>query len=93
MILSLDYQNYHAQIVTADAQFSHHDGVIVLVTGCLTGNNNEKRKFTQTFFLAPQDKGYFVLNDIFRYVDDVSGTDADGSSPTHLLTPTVGMFY
>ena len=28
--------------------------------------------FTQSFFLAPQDKGYFVLNDVFRYVDDGS---------------------
>lgn len=29
-----------------------------------------KRKFTQTFFLAPQDNGYFVLNDVFRYVKE-----------------------
>ena len=26
------------------------------------------RKFCQAFFLAPQEKGYFVLNDIFRYL-------------------------
>lgn len=94
MILSLDYQNYHAQILTADAQFSHGDGVIVLVTGCLTGNNNDRRKFTQTFFLAPQDNGYFVLNDIFRYIDEeiTNGTsnNADGNSPIHTLTPTIG---
>ncbi|XP_024018261.1 ras GTPase-activating protein-binding protein 2 [Morus notabilis] len=91
MILSLDYQNYHAQILSADAQFSYKDGVIVLVTGCLTGNNNEKRKFTQSFFLAPQDKvakSYFVLNDVFRYIDDVANNDADGSSQTP-LTPVV----
>lgn len=24
----------------------------------------------QTFFLAPQDKGYFVLNDIFHFIDE-----------------------
>lgn len=94
MILSLDYQNYHAQILTADAQFSYKDGVIVLVTGCLTGNNNERRKFTQSFFLAPQDKvakSYFVLNDVFRYIDDVANNDVDESSQTP-LTPVVGMF-
>lgn len=28
------------------------------------------RKFVQTFFLAPQDTGYFVLNDIFHFVTD-----------------------
>ncbi|XP_060192254.1 nuclear transport factor 2-like isoform X2 [Lycium barbarum] len=70
MICSLDYKNYKAEIKTADAQESFKDGVIVLVTGCLTGKDNLRRKFTQTFFLAPQDKGYFVLNDVFRYVEE-----------------------
>lgn len=28
------------------------------------------RKFAQTFFLAEQPNGYFVLNDIFRYLKD-----------------------
>ncbi|KAL6961173.1 hypothetical protein U1Q18_038936 [Sarracenia purpurea var. burkii] len=69
-ICSFDYKNYKAEIKTADAQESYKDGVIVLVTGCLTGPDKIKRKFSQTFFLAPQDKGYFVLNDVFRYVED-----------------------
>ncbi|XP_052195840.1 nuclear transport factor 2-like isoform X2 [Diospyros lotus] len=69
-ICSFDYKNCKAEIKTADAQESYKDGVIVLVTGCLTGPDNIRRKFTQTFFLAPQDKGYFVLNDVFRYVED-----------------------
>jgi hypothetical protein len=42
----------------------------VLVTGCLTGKDNLRRKFAQSFFLAPQDNGFFVLNDVFRYVED-----------------------
>ncbi|MBA0859121.1 hypothetical protein Goshw_003516 [Gossypium schwendimanii] len=69
-VLSLNYQDYTAEIKTADAQDSFEKGVIVVVTGCLTGKDNIRRKFTQTFFLAPQDKGYFVLNDIFRYIED-----------------------
>ncbi|KAG8366960.1 hypothetical protein BUALT_Bualt16G0022600 [Buddleja alternifolia] len=69
-ICSLDYKNYKAEIKTADAQDSYNDGVIVLVTGCLTGKDNLRRKFSQTFFLAPQDKGYYVLNDVFRYVEE-----------------------
>ena len=56
--------------MTADAQKSYKEGVTVLVTGCLTGKDNLKRKFAQSFFLAPQDNGYFVLNDVFRYVED-----------------------
>ncbi|KAJ4961751.1 hypothetical protein NE237_021661 [Protea cynaroides] len=69
-IISLDYTDYKAEIKTVDAQESFADGVIVLVTGWLTGKDNVRMKFTQSFFLAPQDRGYFVLNDIFRYVDE-----------------------
>ncbi|XAR51235.1 hypothetical protein NMG60_11005801 [Bertholletia excelsa] len=69
-LLSLDYGNYKAEIKTADAQESYKEGVIVLVTGCLTGKDNVRRKFTQTFFLAPQENGFFVLNDVFRYVEE-----------------------
>ncbi|KAI3942876.1 hypothetical protein MKW92_017910 [Papaver armeniacum] len=69
-ILSLNSTDYKAEIKTADAQYSHVDGVIVLVTGCLTGKDNVGRKFTQSFFLAPQEKGYYVRNDVFRYLDE-----------------------
>lgn len=57
-----------AEIETVDAQESLSGGVIVLVTGHLTGRQDGvRREFTQTFFLAPQEKGFFVLNDLFRY--------------------------
>ncbi|GLT28160.1 hypothetical protein SLA2020_031110 [Shorea laevis] len=69
-ILSLDYLNFKAEISTVDALDSHNGGVLVLVTGFLTGKDNLRQKFTQSFFLAPQDNGYFVLNDLLRYVDD-----------------------
>ncbi|KAI3895256.1 hypothetical protein MKX03_030605 [Papaver bracteatum] len=69
-ILSLNSTDYKAEIKTADAQYSHMDGVIVLVTGCLTGKDKVGRKFTQSFFLAPQEKGYYVRNDVFRYLDE-----------------------
>ncbi|XP_020571961.1 ras GTPase-activating protein-binding protein 1-like [Phalaenopsis equestris] len=70
-ILSMDYSEFRAQIKTVDAQESLNGGVIVLVTGYLFGKDNVKRDFTQTFFLATQDSGYYVLNDIFRYVEEV----------------------
>lgn len=69
-ILSQDYGKLCANITTVDAQDSYNGGVFVLVTGYLIENDNSRRKFTQSFFLAPQDPGYFVLNDVFRYVDD-----------------------
>lgn len=79
-IQSLGYKNYKAEIKTADAQESYQGGFIVLVTGCLTGTDNVRRRFTQTFFLAPQEKGYFVLNDVFRYVEKDEQLDTTAAS-------------
>ncbi|KAK2979645.1 hypothetical protein RJ640_015053 [Escallonia rubra] len=79
-IQALEYKNYKAEIKTADAQESYQAGVIVLVTGCLTGKDNVRRKFSQTFFLAPQEKGYFVLNDVFRYVEESEPLETTSAS-------------
>ncbi|PKA54470.1 Nuclear transport factor 2 [Apostasia shenzhenica] len=71
-ILSMDHSEYRAQIKTVDTQESLNGGVLVLVTGYLNGNDSLRREFVQTFFLATQEKGYYVLNDIFRYVEDTN---------------------
>jgi hypothetical protein len=68
--MSLDYGDFKAEIVTVDSQDSLTGGVLVMVTGALSSQMSGKRNFVQSFFLAPQEKGYFVLNDIFRYVDE-----------------------
>ncbi|KAF6171409.1 hypothetical protein GIB67_009550 [Kingdonia uniflora] len=74
LILSFSSFDDKARINTVDSQNSYNDGVIVLVTGSLTKKDNLTRNFSQSFFLAPQDNGgYFVHNDVFRFVsDDVS---------------------
>ncbi|MFS8026519.1 putative Ras GTPase-activating protein-binding protein [Helianthus anomalus] len=59
-ILSLNYGDFKAEIKSVDAQESLNGGVSVLVTGYMTGMDNIQQQFTQSFFLAPQDKGYFV---------------------------------
>ncbi|KAL4587938.1 hypothetical protein LXL04_000815 [Taraxacum kok-saghyz] len=74
-ILSLNYDEFRAEIKSVDAQESLDGGVNVLVTGYLTGKDNIVRNFTQSFFLAPQDKGYFVLNDIFRYMENANNNE------------------
>lgn len=87
-ILSLNYEDFTAEIKTADAQDSYGEGVIVLVTGCLTGKDNVRRNFTQMFFLAPQEKGYFVLNDVFRYLDDNESQPVN-SAPSNSISDNV----
>lgn len=92
-ILSLDYGKLSADITSVDAQDSYNGGVFVLVTGHLIGIDNLRRKFTQSFFLAPQDPGYFVLNDVFRYVDDAgqqNGNQALVDGVEGPLTPEQG---
>ncbi|WJX81620.1 myosin ATPase [Trifolium repens] len=93
-ILSLGYSELSAEIISVDAQESHGGGVIVLVTGFMIGKDDIKQKFTQCFFLAPQEKGYFVLNDVFRYVEEngIKGSDQDigfPASPDNVSDPPV----
>ena len=70
-----------AEIKAVDAQESLGGGVTVLVMGHLTGRTGVGREFVQSFFLAPQEKGYFVLNDILRYVGDGEGEEGAGHLP------------
>jgi hypothetical protein len=71
-VMSVDYSDFKAEIKTVDSQESLMGGVLVMVNGSLSSESTGKRNFTQSFFLAPQEKGYFVLNDIFRYLDEPS---------------------
>lgn len=58
-----------------DAQPSKDGGVLLMVTGTITKQNEPPRQFVQSFFLAEQQSSmktyppaYFVLNDTFRIV-------------------------
>ncbi|KAK4351640.1 hypothetical protein RND71_030953 [Anisodus tanguticus] len=86
-ILSLNYGDFRAEIKSVDSQESFNGGVLVLVTGYLTGKDNLIRNFSQTFFLAPQDRGYFVLNDMFRYVESVNQHDTSPVPATDVVAP------
>ncbi|KAK6122797.1 hypothetical protein DH2020_043459 [Rehmannia glutinosa] len=69
LIMSLDYTGI--EIKTAHSLESWNGGVLVMVSGSVHVKGfNGRKKFVETFFLAPQEKGYFVLNDIFHYVDE-----------------------
>ena len=59
---------------SVDAQRSAGGGVVVVVTGGVVGGAGgpTPRPFVQSFFLAPQEKGFFVLNDVFRYLPTTS---------------------
>lgn len=70
MVMSLNQEECRAEIKTVDSQDSFAGSVLVLVSGAMHHRNSSKRDFVQTFFLAPQERGYYVLNDIFRYLGE-----------------------
>ncbi|CAH1417832.1 unnamed protein product [Lactuca virosa] len=69
LIQSLQFSGI--EIKTINALESWSEGIVVVVSGSVRSKFfNGWRKFVQTFFLAPQEKGYFVMNDIFHFVSE-----------------------
>ncbi|PWN26857.1 hypothetical protein BDZ90DRAFT_232952 [Jaminaea rosea] len=69
-ITALGFQDCKVYVSNVDSQSSASGGIIIQVLGEMSNKNGPWRKFAQTFFLAEQPNGYFVLNDIFRYLKD-----------------------
>jgi len=76
-IKSIGYEDCKVYIHSIDSQSSAGGGIIILVIGEMSNRGQTWRKFTQTFFLAEQPNGYFVLNDIFRYLKEEEADEAD----------------
>ncbi|KAL8494460.1 hypothetical protein ACS0TY_025317 [Phlomoides rotata] len=69
LLLSLNFTGI--EIKTIKSLESWNGGVLVVVSGAVKSRDfSYWRKFVQTFFLAPQEKGYFVLNDMFHFADE-----------------------
>ncbi|KAJ0402532.1 hypothetical protein P43SY_000795 [Pythium insidiosum] len=71
-ILRRDYKGARVDLDhgSIDCQGSLQDGVLVLVTGVMTlASSPTPKPFVQTFFLAVQPNGYFVLNDCLRFLE------------------------
>ncbi|XP_074304273.1 nuclear transport factor 2-like [Silene latifolia] len=59
------------EVTQLNAQNSWNGGVLLIVSGIVRSRNYYgKRKFTQAFFLAPQNKGFFVMNDVLQIQDE-----------------------
>lgn len=70
-IQTLDFQNCKVRLTNVDCQSCGEDKIVAQVIGeMISQGSDEIKKFTQTFVLAPQPNGYYVLNDIFRYIID-----------------------
>ncbi|XP_055982483.1 ras GTPase-activating protein-binding protein 1-like [Sorex fumeus] len=83
-VMSQSFMDCHVEILHVDAQATLSEGVLVQVLGLLSNNNQELRRFMQTFVLAPQGSAegkFYLHNDIFRYLDEVfDGLDTQEQS-------------
>lgn len=68
-IKELDIQDCKVRVSNVDSQESFKN-IVVQVIGEMSNKAAPHRKFVQTFVLAEQPNGYFVLNDIFRYINE-----------------------
>ncbi|KAK1780944.1 hypothetical protein QBC45DRAFT_83427 [Copromyces sp. CBS 386.78] len=68
-IKGLDFQDCKVRISNVDSQGSG-DNIVIQVIGETSNKGAEPKKFVQTFVLAQQPSGYFVLNDMLRYIKE-----------------------
>lgn len=79
-VKQLDFQDCKVRISNVDAQGSV-DNIVIQVIGETSNKSGEPRKFVQTFILAQQPSGYFVLNDILRFIkEEAEEETADASA-------------
>lgn len=71
----MDFQDCKVRVSNVDSQASH-DNIVIQVIGETSNKSAELKKFVQTFVLAQQPTGYFVLNDIFRYINEEGEEEA-----------------
>ncbi|KAF1913709.1 hypothetical protein BDU57DRAFT_520676 [Ampelomyces quisqualis] len=66
-IKGLDFKDTKVRVTNVDTQGSESN-IVIQVIGEISNQGQPHKRFAQTFVLAEQTNGYFVLNDIFRYL-------------------------
>jgi len=69
-IKALDLKQCKVRITNVDSLPSFDNIVIQVIGETSNKGSEEPKKFCQTFVLAKQPSGYFVLNDIWRFMND-----------------------
>ena len=85
----MDIQDCKVRVSNVDSQESFKN-IVVQVIGEMSNKAAPHRKFVQTFVLAEQPNGYFVLNDIFRYINEEEDEEVEDQTVTdteHLDSP------
>jgi hypothetical protein len=83
-INSLGYFGCRIFISNIDSQTSINGGIMIVAVGRIQLKNGSIKRFAHTVFLAEQPSGYYVLNDIFRFInnENESSVSFGASFPT-----------
>lgn len=84
-----EIQDCKVRVTNVDCQSSFNN-IVVQVIGEMSNRAAPPRKFVQTFVLAEQPNGYFVLNDIFRYMGDDEEDEPDNEQSSGNAITTAG---
>ncbi|KAK3365011.1 hypothetical protein B0T24DRAFT_598330 [Lasiosphaeria ovina] len=57
------------------------ENIVIQVIGEVSNKAGEPKKFVQTFVLAQQPSGHFVLSDILRYINEDFEEEAEEATP------------
>ncbi|KAJ2747048.1 hypothetical protein GGI20_000852 [Coemansia sp. BCRC 34301] len=77
LIASEDFKGSKVHVVNVDTLPSIDGSIVVQVIGEMSNNSPTSRRFVQTFLLVEQPGGYYLHNDILRYLkEDVEGCEA-----------------
>ena len=80
----MDILDAKVRVTNVDSQESGRD-IVAQVIGEMSNKGNPHRKFVQTFILAEQPNGYYVLNDIFRYIADEDEEPVEDQTPEETI--------
>ncbi|KAJ3328417.1 hypothetical protein HDU76_010012, partial [Blyttiomyces sp. JEL0837] len=69
-IMQLDFQDCKVLVSNVDSQRSHDGSIVIMVLGEMSNKGGPSHKFCQCFVLAEQRSGYFVFNDMFRFLKE-----------------------
>lgn len=79
-IKELEFKDTKVRVTNVDSQGSDAN-IVIQVIGEISNQGQPHKRFVQTFVLAEQTNGYFVLNDIFRYLAEEPEEEEDVHEP------------
>lgn len=79
-IMSMGYRGVRVVISNIDCQPALNGSILVFVVGSMLWTSGVSRKFVQTFLLAEQPNGYYVLNDIMRILNDQPASSSSAAT-------------